>query len=759
MKNFDPGKHPRNTRGEFAHHLGELAKGESLHLPGGVHVTNHGDNSANPFSVQIKGESLSTGHGLKAHVPAKNAQEAADKALTASAKSNHPDSLGGPKSHSSLPAALKANRARARREGTANQAPRDHMPSRLPTSKQTPDYEEHAVARSEQASHEKPAFTPAQRKSARAAARRAKRMGQSDQSITDNEREVLSSGGIKRVKMSNGPDGFESNGNLLHESTVKKLEDKGLIKRNGDAYDLTPAGKKAAQGGSGSQALKSMKDRDKAKGGDSASVNRTARRLGGVTGKDLADFTPAEKRTALVQVARELKAARTKGEYDKIADLEDMVPRLGGVLRGDRLLTSKPVVPEAESARSKALKATGRRDVPQAQLNHESNHLVEQAGHYRETLKNLGDGDTAHFNHDISVQKKSGTFHVTGAGRTSTTKDLSEAIDRIQRKEGSAMEGKGLRPPGHGNPMKDWKEPDQGDHPGLLRVDKALLQAHADVKKGEPEGEYLKRVGDTPAARKAYSDSAFRDVNGGEDLLSTAGKSHTLIKGEPNLKPKITAHDAGGGKTSYHIDGKPDIEGSKVNYTHASVYHIPAGGGEKAKRVIKFHKSEAAANKATYKYGNRVGTVPIERTGGGNLAGDAERRATDNAAMDRGDYNSPEDRARGERNIAAMAKDKHGSQPTAKAADSTTRSSKGEIKLKKATATGNKVALWEGTAPDGKKIQVYQYTTQARRADGSVGPVRAWAASHGSWSDSMHANKGAAQRALAKHLGGQSARG
>lgn len=145
MATFDPQKHPRNTRGEFAHHLGELAAGGGVELPGGTKV----DKFVSGFRVTHGGERVGV-HDTP--------QQAADAALEASAKSPHPESLGG-KSFRDLPAALKANRAKARRAAKSGKPKDVPNPTRLPSSRPSNPFEDKQSKRSS-----KPSPTVRQRK-------------------------------------------------------------------------------------------------------------------------------------------------------------------------------------------------------------------------------------------------------------------------------------------------------------------------------------------------------------------------------------------------------------------------------------------------------------------------------------------------------------------------------------------------------------------------------------------------------------------
>lgn len=59
---------------------------------------------------------------------------------------------------------------------------------------------------------------------------------------------VLASGGIRRVKMKSGSYGYTSNRGLLKESTVRRLQNQGLIKQRGDSFSVTSSGKRESAG-------------------------------------------------------------------------------------------------------------------------------------------------------------------------------------------------------------------------------------------------------------------------------------------------------------------------------------------------------------------------------------------------------------------------------------------------------------------------------------------------------------------------------
>jgi hypothetical protein len=138
MADFDPLKHPRNTRGEFSEILGGLAKGSAVHLPGGIAVE----------KVKVAGQDMhrvvTPGHVSHHDSP----EKAADHALELSARSTHPDSLGGARSHKDLPSALKTNRAKARRAAATGKPKDVPNPTRLPTaSRSLSDAQERAADR------------------------------------------------------------------------------------------------------------------------------------------------------------------------------------------------------------------------------------------------------------------------------------------------------------------------------------------------------------------------------------------------------------------------------------------------------------------------------------------------------------------------------------------------------------------------------------------------------------------------------------
>ena len=73
--------------------------------------------------------------------------------------------------------------------------------------------------------------------------------------------------------------------------------------------------------------------------------------------------------------------------------------------------------------------------------------------------------------------------------------------------------------------------------------------------------------------------------------------------------PTTTRRDNGDGTYRYLIDSMPDFElkASKVLYTHASIYLV---GGTPCH--VMFHKNQAAAERASYKYGTKVAVREVE---------------------------------------------------------------------------------------------------------------------------------------------------
>jgi hypothetical protein len=85
MPTFDPRFHPRSRRGAFVKALERLAPGETLTTPDGQKATRTKRGTFNVEGVDIPRE----------------AHDAADRMMTASAKSSHPKSLGDGKTFTS----------------------------------------------------------------------------------------------------------------------------------------------------------------------------------------------------------------------------------------------------------------------------------------------------------------------------------------------------------------------------------------------------------------------------------------------------------------------------------------------------------------------------------------------------------------------------------------------------------------------------------------------------------------------------------
>lgn len=96
MKPFDPRKHPKDRHGQFARLVGDLNHGDSVTLPDGIKVTlrDHKFHATVPHPRYPSTEPITVAHD---YAPA-----AVATALNASAKSRHPDSLGGTRSYTSL---------------------------------------------------------------------------------------------------------------------------------------------------------------------------------------------------------------------------------------------------------------------------------------------------------------------------------------------------------------------------------------------------------------------------------------------------------------------------------------------------------------------------------------------------------------------------------------------------------------------------------------------------------------------------------
>lgn len=109
---FKPGEHPRDLRGRFKDTLAKLKVGQKVELPDGIGIQRRQNDPANVKHGGVKSLLyVSTSGNQSTWSPTIGPDDAAMVALARSARSDHPQSLGGTKSFLSVSAAAKAHGA------------------------------------------------------------------------------------------------------------------------------------------------------------------------------------------------------------------------------------------------------------------------------------------------------------------------------------------------------------------------------------------------------------------------------------------------------------------------------------------------------------------------------------------------------------------------------------------------------------------------------------------------------------------------
>lgn len=235
---FDPNLHPRDLKGKFKSAIGGLADGQSLEMPDGTRVTKH----AQGFDVTPKSGSSRN---------ARNAEEAAHDALTQSAKTRHPQSVGGASSFKNLDNALSKHE-RDHHTSTAD-LEREHSSASAPiTGTQNP------MDRSKKLSPEAQAAGRMDRSAAGGGPAKPPGADQSTAAGTDD---------VAKAVKDTLPDGWEYNGDDgsgFHEV----LDPDGYaysVGKEGDKWEVTQLDMEGDpiqvwDGGSAEAALKALND-------------------------------------------------------------------------------------------------------------------------------------------------------------------------------------------------------------------------------------------------------------------------------------------------------------------------------------------------------------------------------------------------------------------------------------------------------------------------------------------------------------------